>query len=273
MSRYSKGTFAREIVMLGVALVFVFPVYILVNMSLRPANDTSSPLLPSGQPTFDNFIEAWQQAGLASALWNSAVVTVTSVVLIVAISSMAAYPLARVMSRLSTTMFWIVLVGMMIPFQVALIPLYQTMRDLGLLGSLASLILFYTGSQVPFSVFLYTGFLRTLERDYEEAAALDGAGTFRTFLSIVFPLLRPITGTVVILNAITVWNDFLVPLLYLSGTPQQTVTVALYAFVGQYVSNWPVVFAGLVISVVPVLLAYFLMQKQIIKGFAGGLKG
>ncbi len=186
---------------------------------------------------------------------------------------MAAYPLARVMSKLSTTVFWIVLVGMMIPFQVALIPLYQTMRDLGLLGSLASLILFYTGSQVPFSVFLYTGFLRTLERDYEEAAALDGAGTFRTFASIVFPLLRPITGTVIILNAITVWNDFLVPLLYLSGTPQQTVTVALYAFVGQFVSNWPVVFAGLVISVAPVLLVYFLMQRQIIKGFAGGLKG
>lgn len=273
MFRYTKGTFAREIVMLAAAVVFIFPVYILVNMALRPANDTTSPLLPSAQPTFDNFIEAWNQAGLAQALLNSAIVTVSSVVLIVAISSMAAYPLARVMSKLSTTLFWVVLVGMMIPFQVALIPLYQTMRDLGLLGSLGSLILFYTGSQVPFSVFLYTGFLRTLERDYEEAAALDGAGTFRTFVSIVFPLLRPITGTVVILNAITVWNDFLVPLLYLSGTPQQTVTVALYAFVGQFVSNWPVVFAGLVISVAPVLAVYFLMQKQIIKGFAGGLKG
>ncbi|WP_298040100.1 carbohydrate ABC transporter permease [uncultured Microbacterium sp.] len=273
MFRYSKGTFAREVVMLVIALVFVFPVYILVNMSLRPANEATSPLVPSAKPTFDNFIQAWNQAGLAEALLNSAIVTISSVVLIVGISSMAAYPLARVMSKLSTTLFWVVLVGMMIPFQVALIPLYQTMRDLGLLGSLASLILFYTGSQVPFSVFLYTGFLRTLERDYEEAAALDGAGTFRTFRSIVFPLLRPITGTVIILNAITVWNDFLVPLLYLSGTPQQTVTVALYAFVGQFVSNWPVVFAGLVISVAPVLVVYFLMQKQIIKGFAGGLKG
>src|SRR5699024_12717348 len=93
------------------------------------------------------------------------------------------------------------------------------------------------------------------------------------FVAIVFPLLRPITGTVVILTAIEVGNDVLVPLLYLSGTPQQTITVALYAFVGQFVSNWPVVFAGLLISVVPVLAVYFLMQKQIIKGFAGGLKG
>jgi len=273
MHRYTKATFVREAFMLVVALVFIFPVYILVNMSLRPANDKTSPLLPSGNITFENFVQAWNQAGLGTALLNSAIVTIVSVTLIVFISSMAAYPLSRVMSRLSTTLYWVILVGMMIPFQVALIPLYQTMRDLNLLGSLFSLILFYVGGQVPFSVFLYTGFLRTLDRDYEEAAALDGAGQFRTFTSIVFPLLRPITGTVVILNAITIWNDFLVPLLYLSGTPQQTVTVALYAFVGQFVSNWPLVFAGLVISVIPVLLVYFLLQKQIIKGFAGGLKG
>lgn len=273
MFHYGKGTLAREILMIAIAVVFFFPVYVLVNMSLRRANDTSSPLMPVTAPTFDNYIQAWQEAGLGSAMLNSALVTITSVILIVLISAMAAYPLSRVLSRLSNVLFWVVLAGMMIPFQVALIPLYQTMRDLGLLGSLGSLILFYTGSQVPFSVFLYTGFLRTLERDYEEAASIDGAGPFRTFFSIVFPLLRPITGTVIILNTITVWNDFLVPLLYLSGTPQQTITVALYAFVGQFVSNWPVVFAGLVISVVPVLTAYFLMQKQIIQGFAGGLKG
>lgn len=273
MFRYSKGTFAREVVMMIVAAIFLFPIYILVNLSLRPANDNSSPLMPVTNPTFQNYVDAWNQAGLGMALLNSGIVTVTSVVLIVLISSMAAYPLARVTSKLSTTMFWIVLCGMLIPFQVALIPLYQTMRDLGLLGSLWSLILFYAGMQVPFSVFLYTGFLRALPYEYEEAAALDGASSARTFFSVIFPLLRPITGTVIILNAISVWNDFLVPLLYLSGTPQQTVTVALYAFIGQFVSNWPIVFAGLVISIIPVLAVYFVMQRQIIQGFAGGLKG
>ncbi|WP_116951792.1 carbohydrate ABC transporter permease [Jiangella endophytica] len=273
MFRYTRITFAREILMFVVAIVFVIPIYVLVNLSLREGGDVTSPLVPVFSPTFDNYADAWSQAGLATALLNSAIVTVVSVTIIVVISSMAAYPLARIMSGLSTTVFWLILAGMLIPFQVALIPLYQTMRDVGLLGSLWALIIFYCGSQVPFSVFLYTGFLRALPREYEEAAAIDGAGTLRTFRSVVFPLLRPITGTVVILNAITVWNDFLVPLLYLSGTPQQTVTVALYAFVGQFVSNWPVVFAGLVISIVPVLVVYFLMQKQIIRGFAGGLKG
>ncbi|SCL28296.1 carbohydrate ABC transporter membrane protein 2, CUT1 family [Micromonospora pallida] len=273
MFRYTKRTFLREVLLFAVAVVFAFPLYILVNLSLRPGDDVSSPLLPPTAPTLANYAAAWEQAGLASALLNSAIVTVASVCIIVLISSMAAYPLARITSRLSTGTFWLVIGGMLVPFQVALIPLYQSMRDLGLLGSLWALVIFYSGAQVPFSVFLYTGFLRALPKEFEEAAAIDGAGTLRTFRSVVFPLLRPVTGTVVILNAINVWNDFLVPLLYLSGTPQQTVTVALYAFVGQFVSNWPIVFAGLVISILPVLAVYFIMQRQIIRGFAGGLKG
>lgn len=273
MHRYTKATFTREAFLFAIMGIFIFPLYILVNMSLRDAKDTSSPLLPPTSPTLENFATAWEKAGLGPALLNSAIVTVVSVAAIVVVSSMASYALVRVTSRLSSALFWTILAGMMIPFQVALIPLYQTMRDLGLLGSLTSLILFYAGSQISFSVFLYSGFLRSLSTEYEEAASLDGAGPFRTFLSVVFPLLRPVTGTVVILNAIEVWNDFLVPLLYLSGTPKQTLTVALYAFVGEFVSDWPVVFAGLVISVVPVLIVYFLMQRQIIKGFAGGLKG
>jgi raffinose/stachyose/melibiose transport system permease protein len=156
---------------------------------------------------------------------------------------------------------------------LALIPLYQTMRDLGLLGSVWSLIIFYSGLQIPFSVFLYSGFLRGIPVEFEEAAAIDGCGSVRTFLSVVFPLLRPVTGTVAILNAIFIWNDFLTPLLYLSGSSQQTLPVAVFQFVGQFSADWQLVFAGLVISAIPILLVYFLMQKRIIQGFAGGLKG
>ncbi|WP_255271924.1 carbohydrate ABC transporter permease [Actinomadura madurae] len=142
-----------------------------------------------------------------------------------------------------------------------------------LLGTLWSLVLFYSGLQVPFAVFLYAGFLRVLPREYEEAALIDGGGPLQVFWRVVFPLLRPVTGTVVILNAIFVWNDFLTPFLYLSGSDQQTIPVAVYGFIGQYVSQWNLVFAGLVIAVLPILIAYFVMQRHIIKGFAGGLKG
>jgi raffinose/stachyose/melibiose transport system permease protein len=146
------------------------------------------------------------------------------------------------------------------------------MRDLGLIGSVWSLILFYSGLQVPFATFLYVGFLRALPTDYEEAAMLDGCSPIRAFTHVVFPLLRPITGTVVILNAVFVWNDFLTPLLYLSGTGTATMPLAISTFVAQYLSNYNVVFAGLLVGMLPVLIAYFLMQRSIIKGFSGGLK-
>nr|WP_166606764.1 carbohydrate ABC transporter permease [Kineococcus siccus] len=259
--------------MVVVGLAFVFPVYVLVNVSLKRPDDQSSDLLPTSAITLRNYADAWQQAGLGGAFVNSAVVTIVSVALIVVLSALAAYPLARVGRAWSRWAFLFFLLGLLLPFQLALIPLYQTIRDVGLLGTVWSLVVVYVGLQMPFSVFLYVGFLRVLPPEYEEAAAIDGAGPLRMFASVVFPLLRPITGTVVILNAIAIWNDFLTPLLYLSGTQQQTLPVALYSFVGQYLQQWNMVFAGLVISIVPILLVYFLMQRSIIQGFASGLKG
>lgn len=256
-----------------IALVFAFPFYILINLSLRESNDQTSPLLPTLSPTLENFIVAWNEAELGMAIVNSTIVSSFSVLIVVGVSAMAAYPLVRLTQPLSRASYWLVMIGLLLPFQAALIPLYVTFRDLGLLGTVWSLVIFYAGLQVPFSVFLYTGFLRALPREFEEAAAVDGASFFVTFWSIVFPMMRPVTGTVVILNVIFIWNDFLTPLLYLSGSGNQTIPVALFSFVGEYVTNWPVVFAGLVIGIAPILLIYFLLQKSVIEGFSGGLKG
>ncbi|MET7896580.1 carbohydrate ABC transporter permease [Streptomyces mirabilis] len=273
MNRYTKRTLLLEAAMIAAGLVFAFPVYILVNLSLRGDGDTSPALAPTMSPTLANYADAWRAAGLSAAIVNSAIVAVVSLLVIVLVSAFAAYPLARGTARWSRWAYLLFALGLMLPAQLALIPLYQSMRDLGLLGSVWSLILFYSGLQVPFSVFLYAGFMRGIPAEYEEAAAIDGCGPIRTFFSVVFPLLRPITGTVAILNGIFVWNDFLTPLLYLSGSTQQTIPVAIFQFVGQYAADWHLVFAGLVISSIPVLAVYFLMQKRIIQGFAGGLKG
>jgi raffinose/stachyose/melibiose transport system permease protein len=126
---------------------------------------------------------------------------------------------------------------------------------------------------MPFSIFLYTAFLRNIPKEYEEAAEIDGAGRVRTFAYIVLPLLRPVTGTVIILTGVFVYNDFFTPLLYLSGSGSQTTTVALSGFVGEYRSYWNLVFAGLIMSSAPILILFFTMQKTVIKGFGGGLKG
>ena len=273
MNRYTALTFLREVVMVAVAAVMVFPLYVLVNLSLRDPRDGSSVIAPTTSPTLGNYADAWQKAGLGGAVVNSVVVTALSVLFIVVVSAMAAYPLARVTARWSRWFFLLVMLGLLLPFQLSLLPLYQTIRDLNLLGTLWSLIIFYSGLQIPFATFLYVGFLRAVPRDYEEAALIDGGTPFQVFWRVVFPLLRPITGTVIILNAIFIWNDFLTPFLYLSGGDQQTIPVAVFGFLGQYVSQWNLVFAGLVLAMLPILAVYFVMQRHIIKGFAGGLKG
>lgn len=273
MLRYNGKTLTLEITLIVLAAMFFLPVILLVNLSLKSPSDTGGAFSPPQEVTLGNYASAWSAAGLGSALLNSAVVMIASVIIIVLISALASYWFARATSQLSTSLFLIVMLGLLLPIQLGLVPIYQMMRDLELLGSVWSLVIYYAGLQVPFSVFLYTGFLRNVDVDYEEAATIDGCSPLKTFWHVVFPMLKPITGTIVVLNAINIWNDFMTPLLFLSGSPSETVPVALFSFVGQYVADWGLVFAGLVISIAPILLIYLVMQKRVIEGFTGGLKG
>ena len=263
-----------EVGMILIGLVFAFPFYVFLSISLKqPSEVADEPLgLPSGL-YLDNFGTAWDSASLDQALLNSTVVAVISVAALIVLGSFAAYTLARRGTRLSYAVYVLFLLGLMIPMQLGMVPLYQFMRDANLLQTYTSLIIFSVGSQLPLTVFLYAGFLRAMPREYEEAAYVDGAGVVRTFLAIVFPMLRPITGTVVILSAINIWNDFLTPLLYVGGSAQQTLPVAIFAFRGEFATQWGVIFAGMAMAIVPILVVYFLLQKSIIKGFASGLKG
>jgi raffinose/stachyose/melibiose transport system permease protein len=272
--RYGLANLAIELLMIAAAVSIFFPVYVLINLSLKSRGEVIRD--PLGLPAdflFSNYGDAWTEASLGKAIVSSTIITACSVVVLIALGSLAAFTLARRASRLSYVVYLLFLLGIVLPFQLALIPLYQLVRDLNLIGTYWSMIGFYTGLQLPFTVFLYTGFLRTMPRDYEHAALIDGASQIEAFAQVVFPLLRPVTGTVLILNAIFIWNDFLTPLLYLSGTDRQTVPVAVSSFVGQYVAQWQLVFAGLVIAISPILIVYFALQRSIIKGFASGLKG
>lgn len=268
------GTTARYVYAYGSAILFLLPVYVLVNLSIRPVTDLTPAIIPTSTPTIDNFVTAWTGSDLGQAIVNSAIVTALSVTAIVIIATAASYPLARSSARLSTATFYFFLVGLLLPFQVATLPLYIQFKDLGLLGTLWGLVIFYAGSQLPFAIFLITTFLRTsVAIEYEEAARIDGASDIRVFRSIVLPLLLPVVGTVVILVGNGIWNDFFTPLLYLSGTHNATIPVALNQFVGAFGNNWPAIFAGLIISMLPILVVFVLFQRYVIRGFAGGLKG
>jgi raffinose/stachyose/melibiose transport system permease protein len=272
--RYTGRTLILEVVMIAVGLVFAIPLYVLVVLSLKsPEEAANSPFSLPSSLHLDNYVDAWEQANLAPAIISSVAITAISVLLLVVFGSLAGYALARWTSRLSGPVFALFLIGLVVPFQLALIPLYQLVRDVGLLGSYWGVILYMVGTELPLTLFLYVGFLRAHPTDYEQAAMIDGAGPVRVFWSVVFPLMRPVTGTVIILNAIGCWNAFLVPNLFLSGSGNQTIPVAVYSFVGEFVSQWNLVFAGLVIGMAPILIVYLFMQKQMIRGFASGLKG
>lgn len=263
-----------ELGMILAAAVFLFPIYVFLTVSMKtPADLAESPLGLPTDPQFGNFSEAWDRGGLDEAMVNSVVITGLTVLLLVLCGSLAAYALSRRATRLSFGVYLMFLLGLMIPLQLAMVPLYELMRDANLLQTYTSVIIFEVGHQLPLVVFLYTGFLRALPREYEEAARVDGAGTLATFARVVFPLLRPVTGTVIILTAINTWNDFLTPLLYVSGSEQQTLPVAIFAFRGEFANQWQIIFAGMGIAILPVLVIYFLLQKYIIKGFASGVKG
>lgn len=272
MNRRTAGALAREVSFALLAALFLVPVYVLINTALMPTGAMTDPLRPTPEPTLANAATAWVRGGLGGALVNNLVITLTSVLLLVVTSAMAAYPLARITRRWTKWYLGFFLAGLLVPMLLAMIPLYTTFRDLGLLGSVWALVVIYLGVQMPFSVFLYTQFMRSLPLDYEEAAALDGAGAVHTFFLVVLPLVRPVTGTVAVLNAVFIWNDFFTPLLYLGGGKQVTVSVALYSFTGIYASDWNVIFAGLIIASLPILVFYLFAQRHIIKGFAGGLK-
>ena len=276
MFRYTSRTFGRELLLILVAVAWAIPFYLLVMIALKPSDEIlTNPVSPPSRADFSNFAQAWEgSAGvsLGSALLNSLIITIGSVVALVAIGSICAYVVARRGGRVGAGLYGLFVVGIILPFQLGIAPAYSALRQVGLAGTYAGMILLYTGLLMPLTVFLYTGFVRTLPRDYEDAAYVDGATRLQTFLRIIFPLLRPITATVAVLTGVMVWNDFFVQLIFLSGSPLQTIPVAVYSFVGEYVSQWNLIFAAVAVSIVPVLAFYLVAQKQLIQGFTGGIK-
>lgn len=274
--RYTRRTLIRELVLVALALVWWVPFYILAINSVRPSTDTSSSgFSPPSHPDFSSYSQAWQGNGagtLGHSLVNSLIITAGSVIALIALGALAAYVVARRPGRASGLLYVLFVIGIILPFQLGIVPLYAAFRHLGLVGNYAGMIVLYTGLLMPLAVFLYTGFIRALPRDYEEAAHVDGASMLRTFRRVVFPLLRPVTGTVAILCGLIVWNDFFVQLVFLSGTPRQTLPVAVYSFVGAYASQWNLVFAAVVIAIIPILCFFLVAQRQLIRGFTGGIK-
>ncbi|WP_374976524.1 carbohydrate ABC transporter permease [Microbacterium trichothecenolyticum] len=277
MHRYSGRTFALEIAVLLFAIVLMIPFFFLVNVALKGDSDAflSPAIAPPNPPTVASFVDAWAGSptgNIPLGLLNSVIVTAGSLVVLIAFGSIAAYTITRIPGRLSTGLYILFLIGIILPFQLGMVPIYVVLRSVGLVGTQLGMIVLYSGLLMPLAVFLYSGFTRSLPREYEEAAQMDGSSRLQTFIRIIFPLLGPATGTVAILAGLIIWNDFFTALIFLAGSKNATLPVVIYGFVGANVSTWNVIFAGIIISMIPILLFYVFAQRKFIQGFAGGIK-
>ncbi|WP_134699297.1 carbohydrate ABC transporter permease [Ammoniphilus sp. YIM 78166] len=270
-NKYTGKTFILEMVAITIGLLFLIPFYYVISNSFKSFAEilTNTSALPSVFE-FQNYVNAFKQLHYLQAFTNSLLITVASNVVLVVFGSMAAYMLVRTKNKLSNIIFMIFIATMVIPFQSIMIPLIKTASSLGLLNSLWGLVMMYLGFGAGITIFLYHGFIKGIPVELEEAAIIDGCSALGVFWRIVFPLLKPITVTVMILNSLWIWNDFLLPSLVLQDPDLRTIPLATFFFFGQYTKQWDLALAGLVLSIIPLLIFFFSMQKHIIKGITSG---
>lgn len=269
----------HALALIGLVIVFcayMFPFLMVVINSLKEKRDIiKSPfswLFTIKGLSFDNFAKAFVQMDFINAFKNSLIVTASATALVTIFAAMLAYYIVRRNNMISKITFALMIASMIIPFQAIMIPLVSIYGGtLNLLNHRITLIFMHTGFSMAMSVFMFHGFIKgSVPIALEEAAYIDGCTRIQTFFKIVFPILKPIISTMVILNALAFWNDFLLPSLVLSDKKLLTLPLSTYSFYGTYSADYGTIMAGLLLCVIPILALYIVLQKQIISGVVAG---
>lgn len=267
------GSIGRKVtfwVGLFLAIAYVAPFFLVLLNSFKTKYDILGN--PLGWPqafTLENFQQALEKMNFFRSLVSSVIVTLFSVSILIIFSSMLGYYLARTKNKFTKTTFLILVASMIVPFQALMIPFMSIWAKFVSLNNQAALILFYQGFGVALSTFLYHGFISKIPTEIDEAAAVDGANDFTIFWRIIFPMLRPITATVAIVNSLWIWNDFLLPRLVLTHETQ-TLPLSTYLFYGQYSTEYGQAMAGLILAVIPIIAFFLFLQRQFIAGISSG---
>lgn len=253
------------------AICFVYPVCFAIISAFKSNGEIlKAPLALPTSLYLQNFKDLFAKTDFFTAIWHTVFLTVVSEALIVLIVPISAYAIERRQTRITKMIYTYFLAGMMIPFHLYMFPLFKELKIFGVYGTLTGPVICYIAGSVAFGTLLYTSFLKGIPIDIEEAAKIDGCTDFQVFWRVVFPLLGPCTASLVVLNGLSIWNDFLLPFLALPSDKAKTITVAVYSFVGQYTARWDIVFAGTLISLVPALILYVALQKYFVKGIMSG---
>jgi len=266
-----------EFLAIIVCICYLFPIYIVLTNSFKNRQELYENMLALPQKlSFEFFRTAMEKMNFMKAFGNSLLVTVISIAIITVLASMTAWMLVRTDNKLSRVLFMVFVATLIIPFQTIMMPLMQVMgwvRDtlhIPILNTLGGLIYMNVGFGASMAVFLYHGFIKSIPISLEEAATIDGCNRFKVFWKIVFPMLKPTTVTVMILDVIWIWNDYLLPSLVLSSKALRTIPLSTASFFGQFTIEWNLAMAGLMLTIIPVILFYLAAQKYIVKGVAAG---
>jgi ABC-type glycerol-3-phosphate transport system permease component len=248
-----------------------YPILVMWFTALRPRNEAMSS--PFGLPTslyLDNITTAWVRGRFGDYFVNSIIITVPSVIGVVALSALAGYGIARFRFRGRMAIFYLILLGLTVPFQSVMIPLYYQLLAMGLLGNYLAVILPSIAFGLPFGVFLMQSFFEDLPNELHEAGRADGCSEFRIFWSIMLPLARPALSTLVVFQFMRSWNEFLMPLLYLQREELRPIPLGLMFFQGAYNRDIGLIAAGVALATIPVILVYLIFQRQFVRGLTAG---
>lgn len=269
------GTLGRDgliqIILVANTFIMLAPIVIMVFSAFKTNMEIFQS--PFSLPDFShvtNFVKIWTQTNFLRYLLNSFVVTGASMACILTLGTMAAYAIARYEFFGASFILMFFLAGLTLPLKLAIIPLFMLMRDLGILNNQLSLIAVYTAMGLPTTVFIMTGFIRTLPNELEDAARMDGASEARIMWSIMLPLVRPALVIAGIQNVVPIWNDFFFPLVFIQNDNLKTLPQGLTTFMGEYTTDWGVLFSGLTLSAAPIIIIYIVLSRQFISGMTSG---
>jgi raffinose/stachyose/melibiose transport system permease protein len=253
------------------AFIMVYPLFVMIMSSFKTNKEIfTSPFALPNSFSLANIEKVWTDTNFVRYLANSVGITATSIALILLLGTMAAYAIARYEFRGNSFVLMFFLSGMTVPLKLAIIPLFIQLDSLHLIDTYAGLVLVYVAMGIPSAIFIMTGFLRSLPRELEEAARIDGANDLRIMVSVMLPLARPAMVIVAIQNAVPIWNDFFFPLILISSDQLKTLPQGLTVFMGEFTTNWGVLFTGLSLAALPITLLYIALSRQFIAGITQG---
>lgn len=270
--KFSLSVLVIYILLILFCLIVISPLLIVLSSSLREPGNMQSPLNLFVQFSLKSYRAAYSKMNYPKQLLNSIMTTGGSVVVIVLISSMAAYPIARIKKGLSKGLYYFFIAGLVIPAQMVIVPIAQIFGGLNIPNTRFTPMIMFITCSLPFSTFLFTGFLKGVPAEVEESAFLDGANLWQRYRQIVFPLLKPATVSVIITQSLWIWNDYFFPMVFISKSSQYSLPVGMIQFLGdrENPAQWNVLFAACVLCALPLIVMFTFLQKQFINGIAAG---